>query len=39
MYFYNFANRKFYILQQQLGNVLGNSNYIYQKWINFKPHI
>jgi hypothetical protein len=30
MYFYNFANCRFYILQQQLRNVLGNFDYIDQ---------
>jgi hypothetical protein len=39
MHFYNFTNGRFYILQHQLGKVLGNFNYIGQKWIHFKPRI
>jgi hypothetical protein len=36
MYFYNFMNCRFHILQHQSGTFLGNLNYIDQKWIHFK---
>jgi hypothetical protein len=39
MYFYNFTNCRFHILEHQLGNSLENYNYIDQKYINFKLHI
>jgi hypothetical protein len=39
VYFYNFTNCRFHILQHQLGNLLGNFNYIAQKQIHFKLRI
>lgn len=38
VYFYNFTNYRFHILQHQLGNILENFNCIDKKWIHFKLH-